>query len=491
MDEIKKLIETRIKNYSEISRRSKFMLESYIGGFTYKNSNNLHKYTNEPTQKYDNRLKRCFSINLLAPLVDEIKNAIFSKDIVRDGENNEYLNRFINSATIDGKDLDDFMKKIAIYGAFLKIGVLIEGVDKSKFEKLDIKTSIIDKELKEENRLFPNAKIFLPHQILNYSISDSEINWILLDYSYFDNKDFFNQKEVKKYVLYTKDYWRSFTYTDNNEVIEESFEHKLGVIPFAFFTQKDIDGNDASESIYDDIALQQNNIFNYYSLIDESLYSAIFTYLLVQEPDLNLITDLEQKKQLKEKPFDIKENVLSYAHDCNPPSLLKNDFVNIPIVLELIDKITKEIHRKVGKFLDNNNYYAQSGTAKTIDNEQRNQNIINYSIQLQEIENWMLRIFYLYETGEKMPEDFESIYPDDFATFDINERLDSILKLKNIYLDKSQTAVNLILSTFFKEIMRNKVTKEQIDTVEQQINTENSYNPLLIDMEEEEVKEGA
>ncbi|MBP7553697.1 MAG: hypothetical protein KA885_09760, partial [Spirochaetes bacterium] len=398
---------------------------------------------------------------------------------IRDGEKNEYLNRFIRSATIENKNLESFMKKIATYGAFLKIGILIEGADKTVFQKLNITETAVNRELKEKNRLFPVAKIFFPSQILNYSISAGKLKWILLDYSYFDNADFYNPKEVKKYVLYTPTFWQSFTYSDKNEISEEYFEHKLGEVPFLFFTQKDVDGNDVSESIYDDIALQQNNIFNYYSLIDESLYSSIFTYLLIQEPDLNIITDVEDKKRLKERPFDIKENVLSYANDCAAPSLLKNDFVNIPIVLELIDKITKEIHRKVGKFLDNNNYYAQSGRAKTIDNEQRNQNIINYSMQLQEVENWALRTFYLYETGERMPEEYESVYPDNFDIADMSEKLDSILKLKNIYLDKSESAVNLILSSFFKDIMRNKVTKEDINAVEKEIKESKAYNPLL------------
>lgn len=487
--ETKQLLAMRHKNYTHECEKERFLIESYIGGFAYKNDKNLHKYINELQAKYYTRLKRAFPINFLSPLVDEIKNTIFSKEIIRDGENNEYLARFINSTTLDNKNINEFMKQVSTMGAFLKIGVLVEGVGQEKLQRLNISESKIDREIKEKNRIFPNAKIFLPHQILNYSFTD-KLNWVLLDYSYLDDTDFQEPKEIRKYVLYTKDFWRSFTFDSQNEVTEFTFEHKLGEIPFKFFFQKDVDGNNVSESVYDDIAFQQNNIFNYYSLIDESLYSSIFTYLLVQEADLEKITDQELRKQLREKPFEIKNNTISYGFGCNPPSLLKNDFVNIPIVLELIDKITKEIYRKVGKFLDGNNFYAQSGTAKNIDNEQRNQNIINYSMQLQELENWMLRIFYKYETKENMPEDFESIYPNTYDTFDLNEKIDNAIKLKNIYTDKSQKAVNLLLINLFKELMRNKITNDEVKEVEEEINTENSYNPLLLDIEDE-VKEGA
>ncbi|HBD93518.1 MAG: hypothetical protein A2015_10730 [Spirochaetes bacterium GWF1_31_7] len=461
-----KIYETKHKNYSEIVETAKFMQESYNCGFKYRNTKNLFKYFNENTEKYKTRLNRSFPVNFMGPIVNEIVNSIFSKNIRRDSlekDKNGIMKRFINNAS-GQKSLNTVMYEIAVKGSYSNIGVLIEGPAISSLEMLEIKDpKNVNKDIKEKYKLFPQVKIFYPERILNWSFSDS-LNWVLLDYSYTDDTNYDDIKEVKKHVLWTKSQWISYEFSNNSTepVIKSNF-HNLGYVPFRFFTQFDSNNNSVPETIYEDIALQQRAVYNQYSLIDENFFSVIFPIILIQrDTELSYSENDEELKQKSNNktPMSIYDNALYYNKGLIAPSLLKTDFVNVMSILEVIDRITKEIFRKVGKYLDSNNVYAQSGTAKEIDNEQRTNNLQKYSKQLEDLENWILETYCKYE-NDNFTEYEMSLYPKDFDTRALKEKIEEALNLKVLFEGKSLTATKIILKDVLEQRYGNIITKEE------------------------------
>lgn len=480
-------LNNRHRDYAKIKEASEFMLKSYIGGFQYKDNTTLPKYQNESQTKYDDRVKRAIVVNFLATIIDEIRNTIFSKNIQRDCVNDSFdgskFSAFVKNATYNNKSLGYFMKRVATLGSFERIGILIEGVELAELKKLGIETpESVSSDVKEKYNLYPRLKLFTPDKILNWSITDGQVNWVLLDYSYTDDTDFNNQAEVKKYVLWEKETFRVFVLSDTgNEVAsDETYYHGLPYIPFLFFTQRDVDENNVSESLYEGVALSQRAIIDWFSAIDENVHSAIFSTLLVENCEEFPSID-NNNADKKKTPYTLTDNVLVYGHGTKPPQLLKTDFVNIPVILNLIDSATKDIHRLVGKYLDSNNYYAQSGIAKLVDQEQRNANISNYAKQLEEVENWILKTFAEY-SKIIWKDDYASVYPSEFSTVDLKERIANALQLKTLFSTQSNTAAKIILKDLFMKIFGEKISdaeKAAIDAEFAEIESgiENNFEP--------------
>lgn len=471
-----KLFTTKHKDYDSIKEASDFMSSSYVGGSKYIKKN-IFQYLNESDLKYRDRIKRAFVVNYISTLIDEIKNTIFSRNIQRDAADSNTIEgkkfkRFIDNATFNNKTLDYFMKQISIFGAYERVGILLEGVSPDEVARLGINPASVSSQIKEKYNLYPRLKLFTSEKILNWSVTD-KVNWVLLDYSYEDDTDFEKQKRVKKHVLWTDNYFRVVIFSeDGNDIISDEISmHNLGRIPFWFFTQRDVDDNTTSETLYEDIALQQRSICGYYSIIDESIYSSIFSILLVENSDE--FPELNESPKMRKEPFTLDKNVLSYAKGTAAPSLLKTDFANIPIVLSLIDGIIKEINRKVGKYLDPNNYFAQSGLAKLVDQEQRAINIVNYAKQLQDLENSILQVYSLYE-GITWSESYMSVYPQDFRSVDVKDKIANAIQLKNIFAARSETAERVILKDIFLKLYAENITEKEKDAIIKEI--EESYN---------------
>ena len=470
-----KLFTTKHKDYEAIKTSSEFMDASYTGGARYVKKY-IYQYLNESDLKYRDRIKRAFVVNYISTLVDEINNTIFSRNIQRDAAASNTIDgkkfkRFIDNATYNNKSLDNFMKSISTLGAYERIGILLEGVAPEEVDRLGINPASVSSQVKEKYNLYPRLKIFTPEKILNWSVTD-KVNWVLLDYSYDDDSDFENPKKVKKHVLWTNNYFRVVVFSEGGYEIasDETFIHNLGRIPFWFFTQRDIDDNTTSETLYEDIALQQRAICGYYSIIDESIYSSIFSILLVENSDE--YPELNESPKMRKEPFTLDKNVLSYAKGTSAPSLLKTDFANIPIVLSLIDGLIKEINRKVGKYLDPNNYFAQSGLAKLVDQEQRAINIVNYAKQLQDLENSILQVYSLYE-GIAWNENYMSVYPQDFRSIDVKDKIANAIQLKNIFAARSETAERIILKDIFLKLYSENITEQEKEAIIKEI--EGSY----------------
>lgn len=467
------VIESRRPNYDEDSKNFRLLSDSYKGGFTYINDNNLQRFYNESDTQYNRRLEGSTPVSYVDPLISETINTIFSKNIVRpttekvNSVDKPLVEAFIKDVG-EEKTLEEFMRELGALGSLATIGVL---VDNPTLEEK--KTYTVDEIINE--KIYPNATLFTPEKILNYKYSN-KLEWVMLDCSYTDiQKDV--PGTVQKIVIYDTVGWKSYIRNiDGSQSVEEG-EHNLGYVPFKFCTIKDIDGDKISHSILENIAINQKKIYNYLSLIDQAYYQAIFTYVLIEDGEL--YHDYKESNENTEKervPFEFNQNCLIYAEGTKTPTTLKSDFSDTDKIHATIDMLQKMIYRQVSKFLDENSMYAQSGSAKEIDLMNQNNNISVFSQQLEEAENWILKTFCDY-MDIVFTEDMKSVYPNSFDVKLLKDKIDESIGMMGLFAD-SKEAQKIIKKDLFYTQYENVITDEQKEIIEQQLN-----NELVVDEE--------
>jgi hypothetical protein len=305
------------------------------------------------------------------------------------------------------------------------------------------------------------VSILSPHQILDYYEDVSGVvKWVLLDCSYCDKSVFGQAVEVEKYVYWDEMSFTVYTATDKGEFQEQKTLHNLGEVPFFFFKKKELHRDPMATSIFEDVAIIQRTIYNYYSLIDENLYASIMPMLLskVSSTPFN-----EEDK--KGTGFSLTDNVFYYEEVA--PQLLKPEFLDPQVILNIIETLTKEIYRKVGDYIDANNMYAQSGTAKEIDREKRSNALTNYAKQLENAENRILRLFGKWEQTDFTEYD-QSVYPDSFDISSFMERIENALKLTSLFA-VSATAQKAIRKDLLENGFGHKLTVEEKKKIEEEL----------------------
>jgi hypothetical protein len=462
---------TRRKDYDQDVINYTLLKESYIGGFTYQNTTNLDRFSNEPVDVYANRLKRSVPVNYVEPLVNEIITAIFSQEIVRNSEikidkiNKPLLDLFIRNVGFD-VSLPDFIKNCGRQSLLYTTGVLIDGVE----NKTETQTTNINEIL--NNRLLPTVKLFTPKTILNFSFSD-KLDWVILDCSYCDiiNDEFIT---VEKIVMYDKERW-----VVNANGVETEGYHNLGYVPFRFNTIKDVEGDKISHSIFESIALCQKKIYNYLSLVDQAFYTGIFTYLLFEDSESSryLIDDNKDINNYAKRPFSIVDNVIVYPFGAKQPAMLRNDFADTEKIHSSIDIQQRMIYRQLSKFLDNNTSYNQSGVSKEIDEKNQNNNITVTSKQLEDAENWILKTFFDY-MQIKFDDSFKSLYPVDFNVKAIEDSINASLQMMSLYSTNEKTR-KFIKKQLLNEVYSNDMSENDKKELNDEIDNESIIQSVI------------
>ena len=106
--------------YHEYADQWKYLLESYTGGFEYKNAQHLLRYSLENAAEYGTRLNQTPYENHCASVVGVYNSFIFKNPPSRDLgnlQNTPFIEDLLKDADHDGRSFNAFMKDVATYAS--------------------------------------------------------------------------------------------------------------------------------------------------------------------------------------------------------------------------------------------------------------------------------------------------------------------------------------------------------------------------------------
>ncbi len=114
-------LESKHDLYTVYKAKWDFFLSSYEGGEDFASKDNLFQHTREHNEDFEERAKRIYYENEVAPIVDFFTEFIFQETIQRDaGKSEKFYNDFITNVNKKGEDVSTFMAEVCtdmqIYG---------------------------------------------------------------------------------------------------------------------------------------------------------------------------------------------------------------------------------------------------------------------------------------------------------------------------------------------------------------------------------------
>jgi hypothetical protein len=427
------------ERHSEIVSKTDFLLNSYRGGLSVLDKEDyIFQYPTETLKAYQLRRMRAVIYNYFRPIINAFTYSIFSKPVKRTA-NNDNLQRFIKSATLSGKSLGSVMQSISVLSTFLQIGIYVD------VERTNI--AVLKQEQIEANRLFPYVSIVFPQNIINWYFDNKGLAWVILKDFYTDKADPENIKEVKRYILLTREYWKEYNETATNPSWGEPNLHGLKDIPFRFAKYSDVDNNENDsewEGAIEEIALCQRQIANWMSALDENIHSTCHSSISIP---------IGEHAEIIRKAIEEKKNEgakIQFHEAGSPPVFLRDDLINVQAILTAVQSEVTEIYRMAGLTMQNKQNYLfnQSGTSKEYDFESYNSILVNKSKDIQDTENWILTTVANYYKQDFTPE-MQSKYSDDFKVTETGE------KIRRVY-----EGISARISSTFTKYLKKEAVKE-------------------------------
>jgi hypothetical protein len=437
--------------------------DSYAGGINYRKGGYLHQHTLECNEDYGKRKERSIYINHCKGLIDILTGYIFSTPVQRSVA--PEINYILEKAN-PSYSLDAFIKHVATLASLSTICIL---VDSPQFDPEEIKT--IDQ--RQAQGLNPYCKIYLPDQIRDFSLGkDNKLNWILLDDSYEDDTDPF-KKNTLNFVrtLWTKTEIRKYYFRKDEKgdyvfSREERIPLMLNEIPIILFNLMDSEKS-FNSSYAEDLALLDNAIYNYFSLLDCSLVKQAIKPLFFPSKDGSLPDEL-----LKVGEF-AKLIAIPFPNDAShePFYLEQSSNNDVTSYILTINILLDEARQSIGLSKDNS-LSGQSGKAKSYELKKLESILKSACSNLQSLEMDILR---LVSAWEKKESKCDVTYSAKFNDDDLEILLKALYDLLTIdSTTLKELAVERIVQTTIPEVSQDNVKK---------ILNEVKNNPVLPDQE--------
>jgi hypothetical protein len=370
--------------------------KSYAGGVIYKYSepSYLHRFSaREPQLSYEERKKRAVYFNNVQPLADMLTGFIFSEDPIRNNVTLDYLEENANLYQC----MNQFMRSVAVNSLMMTCGVL---VDSPSFDPEIVQTAA----QRKEQGLNPFCKLYMPWSIRDFHYDSSgTLQWLVLDNTTITNENPFDIPRAHvSFRLWTPEYFQDFTADldisqdyllfntqssdrglDSDTMLVynvtrygasarnilttgmilnlkagEQIPHPCKCVPFVFCNWNDKDNTHYSDTIFEDIALFDQSVFNYMSLMDEMLSGGVFKYLFFpgKAPTSTTGAGLTHCSTIEYDP------TASHEPRFDGPSL-----GDVQPFINAINFYLIGIKRSLGLDTDQEKSYAQSGAAKAFD----------------------------------------------------------------------------------------------------------------------------
>lgn len=411
-------IKRRHPSYATWAESAEFLWLSYLGGKDYHDAEMLDRYPREYREVYEARKKRAYYLNHFGATVDTYVSSVFKRDPVRAGAEDEQGNldtelspgvqAFIEDATGDGDDLNQFSRDVATFAlaterAFVGVDVL--------------------------NRAVPYAYLIHPANLLDFSVepTSNEIRWaIVAEKEVVDEDPFSERKELQRYRLWTPQGWAIFD-EKGNQIDEGS--HSAGRVPIVH-----VPGYKVRLPVYD-IALINKRIANHCSQLDEVFANTTFPMLYIpgaegqedgwtyEETELSANGDVSPlavgPAKVLEIPTDKDFNPIIPGYVAPPDGPAK-------LLMEERQSLVESIRNLAGlERRDPDAISPQSGISKAYDFRETNERLVSLAQVMEEYEAELFDVI----NGYGIAGEVNVSYLKDFQVRDFELMVDSFLKL--------------------------------------------------------------
>lgn len=409
-------------------------------------------------------------MNHVQPLSDMLVGFLYASEPERLNITLEYL---MEKA---GKNIDfkNFIRNTALNSLMYTCGVL---VDSPQFNPADIPTQ----GARIESGKNPYCILYMPWQIRNfYHDENGKLKWILLDNSIYDNSNPFEINYIKlSYRLWMPDYYQDYTTstsvnsatrygavygtgsTQNEFIAGPKITYDCGgEIPFIFCNWSDRLQTYFTDTIFDDIALHDQAIYNYMSLMDEMLSGGVFKYLFYPGTFPKSATGLSFSNMA----------IIECPPEGNMPQFAGPQLGDVDPFLQAINFYIIGIKRLLGIDTDQEKSYAQSGEAKKYDYT-KVKSILNTGARSMEyIEREIFRYAGLWEGKDEI---ISVEYRKDFLGDEEEGELARMFSIINLPYEKmKKMAAKRIATLNFSDTTTDKEMQEMLDDIDNTIDDE-------------------
>lgn len=251
--------------YNNNAERWRYLLQSFIGGDSYRRGRFLTRYMYESDMDYSERI-------LSTPLDNHCKSVIqvYNAFLFRDEPDREYgsliqdpsLQAFLDDADLEGRSLDAFMKDAATYSSvFGHSWILISKPNTNARTRAE--------ELAQEIR--PYVSLLSPLAVLDWRWERGSNGVYYLSYfKYREDSDDSNRYVIKEW--YEQEIVTSYIDEKNRDRVDQTVEpNGLGLIPAVIVYSQRSPMRGMGISDIQDIADQQRAIYNEYSEIEQAI----------------------------------------------------------------------------------------------------------------------------------------------------------------------------------------------------------------------------
>ena len=434
--------------YNQNNKRWQFLFESYLGGEDYRRAQHLTRYQLETDGEYAARLRATPLENHCQSVISIYTSFLFRKPPSREYgsiSNLPEVDAFLEDADLDGRNLDSFMKEVAVWAS-------VFGHTWIMVSKPNVGAETMADEAAMGVR--PYVSLLTPLVVTDW-VWQRQANG-RYELSYLKYVEDVNG-DSKTIVEWTKETIRKRTVNERAETIEEDTVevNGLGIIPavIAYNARSTVRG--MGISAINDIADIQKFIYNSTSEVATSI--ALDSHpSLVTTQETNVGTGAGAVIRLPENLDPaLKPYVLDFAG-----ANISNIYQSIEHSTAVIDKMASLGAVRATETT------TMSGVALQTEFEMLNARLSEVADNLELAEEQVWRLFCQYQ-GQ--PYDMEIKYPDSFNIRDNNRELAEL-----------QVAANVSTDPRIKAAIDARVL-DILELDEDEVTAMN--NPLLVDLE--------
>lgn len=437
-----------------------FNLSAYEGGSQFINDQNLFKHSREHDDDYKERLKRAHYMNYCDGLVDFFTDFIFAETIDRNGGSNEaFYSSFITDVNRKKESITEFMKEVS--GDDQILGMVYVLVDSPTIPEGIKFTKAQEQKLK----IRPYWVLIRPQEVLDWIVDDfdkySYLKRFQMQYDFDGGK-----RTCEKYTEWTPT-GITISRIDVTEpqkpklLPKETLPNKIGEVPFVCVRYKrNKTHKEMGDAFLKDLSMQNREVMNLTSLLQEFLYRQCFNILAV-EVDSQLPTKDQAEGDIG------TANLLEFPKGAKPPSYIAPESSPADKIHEERGTLINEMYRRAAQDTVNElfNGAKRSGFSQAQSFSNTVPRIASRAETLEKAENRLMELTMQY-MGKTW--DGRIKYKDRYEITNISDALNQLTLIFKDLQMPSETFVKTQLKRMVHEI-DGKLTSDEMVRIEAEI----------------------